>query len=82
MAIAQSCGSTSVAIASRDTFCPIASCTDSVAMVTAGSFVLILARSGTSLLVSVVASNVETIARKHSSVCTLTDKMRVRVNRS
>jgi hypothetical protein len=48
---------------------------------TAGSFVLILAKSGTSLVVNVALSNVLTIAVKQSRVWTLIDKIRVLVNK-
>jgi hypothetical protein len=44
-------------------------------------FVLILARRGTSLVVKVALSSVLTIALKHSSVCTLIDRILVLVNR-
>lgn len=46
--IAHNCGKTRVATASRSTFMPVASCTASVAIVTAGSFVLIFDSNGTS----------------------------------
>lgn len=48
---------------------------------TAGSFVLILAKSGTSLVVKVALFKVLTIAVKQSSVWTLIDRILVFVNR-
>ena len=48
---------------------------------TAGSFVLILAKSGTSLVVKVALSKVLTIAVKQSRVCTLIESILVFVNR-
>ena len=47
---------------------------------TAGSFVLILAKSGTSLVVKVALSKVLTIAVKQSSVWTLIERILVLVN--
>ena len=48
---------------------------------TAGSFVLILAKSGTSLVVKVALSKVLTIAVKQSSVWTFIERILVLVNR-
>ena len=48
---------------------------------TAGSFVLILAKSGTSLVVKVALSKVLTIAVKQSRVCTLMERILVLVKR-
>lgn len=102
--MAHSCGSISVATASRGAaaneqkdwivgpvvignspastshFLPISSWTARVAIMTLGSLVLILAKSGTSFSVSVNLSRTEIMAWKQIRVLTLTERRVVLLN--